>query len=740
MRAILTMEVETGANDSSARKKVVSKKLNFFYEDEELDYQEFDEIDQDSVQDDFLTKYDDEKCGARRRLNYDQAIKPHRILDEEVENSNKKIDDINNEDEDDDSDLEMHVRTYNNFQISQDNHSDEDNSARTSISKEDDTKGVPLFERADLKTSRRSSSQGSSNQIETARFPKVDGQLSTQRGDRLMEYSKESDIEEEEGEEQGKSHNDSNSNQQSQITKSVSGNPLQLMNTFSTINQCENLSENQVQSSTQKHQQLLLAQFNHGKGNQIANNNNKPHNLGLDSFEFTDLQASQGNDLNNYVSNTQKVDKEMKSSLRSFVAQQNIQISKGGIFRPQNNFFLHKNQSSPKKRLNRHKKNLSKLSGSIISKLKKSFSEIDKCRKIRYISPRRKVKRSKCKSSGTKSKDRMKSRDKSLLAQTPHTRSINVGRSYSKISKSKKRGHKLCKSDFDILRTLKSKSNISKVQAIKNSKFGQIMNSNVNPKILSIKKQIKLLTKKSQNMNKFQKQIVKIFKKMHIFSSPNLIAFGICLSEITDLDYLDITKFESLFSLKEYKNVIQQITILSFQNLKISSQILEGFIQRSPIQILNLQNTQISHLGCFTKSVPELRLLNISQNRLNDLTGIQYCPKIVEVYADSNCINDISSIVYCTQIQILSLYDNMISSNSCFAALKNLKNLKILQMSQNPIVESQQLDCESFVHSKLSRNIITRFVANTELQVNIQTNQFRNYLFMEITVSYGHLK
>ena len=84
----------------------------------------------------------------------------------------------------------------------------------------------------------------------------------------------------------------------------------------------------------------------------------------------------------------------------------------------------------------------------------------------------------------------------------------------------------------------------------------------------------------------------------------------------------------------------------------------------------------------------DLTVLDISQQGISSLEGLQYAVNLTQLTANSNVITELSPIAYLGHLRTLYLNDNHISD---LTALTYLKNLKTLYLENNRIVELSAL-------------------------------------------------
>ena len=82
---------------------------------------------------------------------------------------------------------------------------------------------------------------------------------------------------------------------------------------------------------------------------------------------------------------------------------------------------------------------------------------------------------------------------------------------------------------------------------------------------------------------------------------------------------------------------------------------------------------------------PNLRLLNISSNRLKTLKGVEKCPLLQEIYADNNEIDNLEGLSGLKNLTILKLAFNQFDNFEIFKELRGLSSLKRLDIQGNMV-------------------------------------------------------
>jgi hypothetical protein len=110
--------------------------------------------------------------------------------------------------------------------------------------------------------------------------------------------------------------------------------------------------------------------------------------------------------------------------------------------------------------------------------------------------------------------------------------------------------------------------------------------------------------------------------------------------------------------------------------------------------------------------------LDASVRNINDLTGLEYCTNLTDLYLQFNEITDISILQNLTGLQLLHLYTNHISDISPLQNLTNLRNLDVYQNLISDISYLQNLT--GLTSLALSSNQITdinvlQYLTNLEI-------------------------
>ena len=151
-----------------------------------------------------------------------------------------------------------------------------------------------------------------------------------------------------------------------------------------------------------------------------------------------------------------------------------------------------------------------------------------------------------------------------------------------------------------------------------------------------------------------------------------------------------VERIHDLGALQYFTNLTKLTLAWSVQNgefwdYDVDISALAGMTKMTNLQIRCINVSDISALG----NMKDLeRLLLASTNRLNDLSPLANCTKLLTVDMPGNAITDISVLAGLTELQEVLLNDNYISD---VTPLAGLTNLTMLLLSDNPIKDYSSL-------------------------------------------------
>lgn len=151
-----------------------------------------------------------------------------------------------------------------------------------------------------------------------------------------------------------------------------------------------------------------------------------------------------------------------------------------------------------------------------------------------------------------------------------------------------------------------------------------------------------------------------------------------------------IERIHNLDALKYFTNLTKLSLAWSVQNGEqwygdVDISALAGMTKMTTLQLRCINVSDISALG----NMKDLeRLLLASTNRLNDLSPLANCKKLLTVDMPGNAITDISVLAGLTELQEVLLNDNFVSD---VTPLAGLTHLTLLQLSDNPIKDYSSL-------------------------------------------------
>lgn len=143
----------------------------------------------------------------------------------------------------------------------------------------------------------------------------------------------------------------------------------------------------------------------------------------------------------------------------------------------------------------------------------------------------------------------------------------------------------------------------------------------------------------------------------------NLISLSFSGNKIENIP--DLSKLEYIDTVNLSNNKIEEITggsavlkELNIDNNNLNS--LAGIEQYSNLEILSISNNQISFLNEL-ESLEKLENLNINKNQINDIGNLANCSNIKYLYMDNNNISNLESLNNLNNMEKYSIYNQTIS-------------------------------------------------------------------------------
>lgn len=181
----------------------------------------------------------------------------------------------------------------------------------------------------------------------------------------------------------------------------------------------------------------------------------------------------------------------------------------------------------------------------------------------------------------------------------------------------------------------------------------------------------------------------------------------------TDLDLSD-KKLKDLKGLEVFKNLVS----FRARNNEISD--LSPLSNLKTLQYINVSNNNISDLSllCPTEKVEEgdlgLTELDLSKNKIADITSISTFDKLVSLNLGENQISSVAPISSIEKLEALYLNTNNITDISTITAMKNLK---VLNLQNNKITKIENVEFENMNSLNLKNNKLS----DVEFLKNINT-------------------
>ena len=143
---------------------------------------------------------------------------------------------------------------------------------------------------------------------------------------------------------------------------------------------------------------------------------------------------------------------------------------------------------------------------------------------------------------------------------------------------------------------------------------------------------------------------------------------------------------------KYLKLNISEIQNLSKLNIKINGSygLLNQFGQRlSNLKFLKLNDSYIQRIDDLGSNFKNLKILQINNCKLKDLSGIICFQELEILEAKNNEISDLIELEMCTSLTKINLENNLIEDEQNIYFLSSLDNLDYINLSGNPIKNYQ---------------------------------------------------
>ena len=231
------------------------------------------------------------------------------------------------------------------------------------------------------------------------------------------------------------------------------------------------------------------------------------------------------------------------------------------------------------------------------------------------------------------------------------------------------------------------------------------------------KKVIDNITKILESINKStsrlaatkeERSILESINSLHVFEFKNACVLGLDLKDCPEIHKASET---SLLGSVLFRQLIHNIGILRVRNCAISSKFM-GQVTHSNIILLSLNQCNLTSLT-FLKGLDSLKLLNVSDNQLKSLSGVQKCLNLAELYANNNQLTTLAEIRTLKSLKVLSVAQNVISDISELQGLKKCQYLAFLRIAGNPLCIAR--DHVALIHSALPK---AKIVENIDVEVH----------------------
>jgi Leucine-rich repeat (LRR) protein len=116
------------------------------------------------------------------------------------------------------------------------------------------------------------------------------------------------------------------------------------------------------------------------------------------------------------------------------------------------------------------------------------------------------------------------------------------------------------------------------------------------------------------------------------------------------------------------------------------------------IQILTINDSYVPSLRALSSNLRSLQVLKIPNCGIADIDGLAICKQLKEVYLPFNEITSLASLMFLTNLEIIDLESNFIDGISELDYLSCLSNVKLLNLSNNPVCGLEMYEEKIYGH------------------------------------------
>jgi len=150
------------------------------------------------------------------------------------------------------------------------------------------------------------------------------------------------------------------------------------------------------------------------------------------------------------------------------------------------------------------------------------------------------------------------------------------------------------------------------------------------------------------------------------------------------------------------------------------------------IQILTINDSYVPSLRALSSNLKSLQVLKIPNCGISDIDGLAICKQLKEVYLPFNEITSMASLMFLTNLEIIDLESNFIDGISELDYLSCLSNVKLLNLSNNPVCDLEMYEEKIYGHLG-SLTMLDDFSAGSEKgSRNVSPSRKKNKLKAQV--------
>jgi len=183
------------------------------------------------------------------------------------------------------------------------------------------------------------------------------------------------------------------------------------------------------------------------------------------------------------------------------------------------------------------------------------------------------------------------------------------------------------------------------------------------------------------------------------------------LSMVMVVTLISLTAIPAVAQDDEAEDAVAEV--VTFPDAKLDELIREILKRKEIDKVVDEEEEEINEGTITTEDLQTISFLHGNGRGITDLTGLEHCRNLAEVWLADNQITDVSPLTNSPNLQSLNLADNRIAD---IEPLRKLKKLQYLRLDHNSIQQIDAIaDIEAIVALYLEHNEITSLEPLAEL-------------------------